>query len=272
MGFAAVEVAGGLLSHSLALLADAAHMLTDTGSVGLALLAGLFARRPANARKTYGYYRIEILAALTNSTVLLLMAFFILAEAFNRFQNPPEIKTGPMLLIAILGLSVNLLCMKILSPMARGNLNVRGAYLEVMSDMLASLGVIAAGVLIQFTGWRIIDPFVSGAIGLFILPRTWSLLNEAAHILLEGAPAHIDLLKVSEAIKNVPSVQAVHDLHVWTITSGSDALSAHIVIADRGDGDRVLADLRKILGGQFGLWHTTIQLEVELCGSEGCYA
>ncbi len=268
--FMLIEAWGGWYTNSLALIADAGHMLTDTGSLGLALLAIWFSERPANARKTYGYHRVEILAALVNAVVLLLISFFILYEAWQRFQAPHEIKTGPMLGIAVLGLAVNLISIKLLGSHQHENLNIRGAYLEVMSDMLASAGVIASSLLIMFTGWRIVDPVMSAAIGLFILPRTWNLLNEAVHILLEGTPAHIDLGAVDEAIKKVAFVQAVHDLHIWTLASGVDAMSAHITITDSGESSKVLAELKRVLENQFGLCHTTIQLEAERCEEKSC--
>lgn len=268
--FMFVEALGGWFTHSLALIADAGHMLTDTGSLALALLAFRFSARPANSRKTYGYYRVEIVAALINALVLLLISFFILYEAWRRFQDPPDIKTTPMLVIAVLGLIVNGISMKLLGVHAHSNLNVRGAYLEVMSDMLASVGVIAASLIVMCTGWLFIDPVASVAIGLFILPRTWNLLNEAVHILLEGTPAHIDLAAVDLAIKEVAFVRAVHDLHVWTIASGVDAMSAHITLTDSSQSGKVLAELKDVLGTRFGLWHTTLQLEEDRCGDKGC--
>ncbi len=264
------EVIGGMATHSLALLADAGHMLTDAGALALALIAIWFSERPATPKKTYGYYRVEILAALINAVVLLLISFFILYEAYRRFEHPPEVHSGPMLVIATIGLVINLISMKLLGEHSHGSLNVRGAYLEVLSDMLGSLGVIVASVIILMTGWQLADPLISAGIGLFILPRTWTLLNQTIHILLEGTPAGIDLESVQEGMKAVKGVKVVHDLHVWTITSGVDAMSGHVTVEDVNQGDRILAELQKMLKDKFGIQHTTIQLEAERCNEKEC--
>ncbi len=263
------EVIAGLLTNSLALLADAGHMLTDAGSLGLALLAIRFAGRPATQKKTYGYYRAEILAALTNAVVLLLISVYILNEAWRRLQNPPEVMSQPMLIVAIMGFVVNLIGMWLLADASGKSLNIKGAYLEVLSDMLSSLGVIAASVIMLTTGWYLADPLISFGIGLFILPRTWSLLRQAVHILMEGTPAHINLKSVEEAMKRVKGVKAVHDLHVWTITSGVDTMSGHVTVEDLAQGDRILAELQSVLKEQFKIEHTTIQLEKERCEEKG---
>lgn len=268
-GYMAAEVIGGVLTRSLALLADAGHMLTDAGALGLALLAIWFAERPATPNKTYGYYRVEILAALLNAVVLLLISFYILYEAWQRFKRPPEVSSGPMLVIAVIGLGVNIVGIRILSEGSGQSLNVKGAYLEVLSDMLGSLGVIAASVIMYTTGWYLADPIVSAGLGVFIVPRTWSLLRQAVHILMEGTPATIDLKLVEETIKQVEGVIAIHDLHVWTITSGVDAMSAHVTVKDTVKGDDILADLQGALKSQFGIDHVTIQLEVEHCSQTG---
>lgn len=261
--FLAVEVAGGLWTGSLALLADAGHMLTDVGGLSLSLLAVWFARKPPTPAHTYGYFRMEILAALANGVVLFGVAGLILWEAYRRLWAPPEILAGPMLVIAILGLGVNLLGMWLLHRGAGESLNLRGAYLELLSDALGSLGVILAAVIIQTTGFLLADPIISAAIGLFILPRTWGLLRQAVHILLEGVPPHLDLGEIEAAMLGAHGVRAVHDLHVWTLTSGKEAMSAHVLVEDLADGQHVLGDLQQLLRDRFGIEHVTIQLESE---------
>ena len=230
--FMLVEVVGGLWTGSLALLADAAHMLTDAGGLALALIAINFAERPATPQKTFGYARFEVLAALTNAVVLLVVAIYILIEAYDRFTNPPEILGTPMLVVAVLGLIVNLISMRLLMAGAEESLNMKGAYLEVMGDMLGSLGVIAAAGVVMWTGWSQADAIIGAGIGLFIVPRTWSLLKSAVHILMEGTPAEVDLKLLESKLLEIEGVEAAHDLHVWTITSGLDAMSGHLVITD----------------------------------------
>jgi cobalt-zinc-cadmium efflux system protein len=256
-----VEVVGGLVTGSLALLADAAHMLTDAGGLALALIAIRFAERPATPQKTYGYVRLEILAALTNAVVLLLLTIFILYEAVDRFMDPPPILAGPMLAVAVVGLAVNLASMKLLAAGSSESLNVKGAYFEVMSDMLGSLGVIIAALVVMFTGWRLADPIIGAGIGLFIVPRTWSLLKQTVHILMEGTPPEIDMVALEGALKDIPGVLAVHDLHVWTITSGLDSMSCHLVIADMARARETLHAANEAMKTGFKLAHTTIQIE-----------
>lgn len=263
-GYFIVEVVGGILTNSLALLADAAHMLTDVFGLGLALFATWISEKPATPEKTYGYYRFEILAALANAVVLLFISFYILYEAYGRFREPPVVASLPMILIAVVGLGVNLAGMWILREGARESLNVQGAFLEVVSDALGSVGVIIAGLIMLVTGWYYADPIFSVFIGLFILPRTWKLLMQAVNVLLEGTPGHINLAAVEEAVHTVTGVEAVHDLHVWTITSGIEALSTHIVLTDNcdpKDADRVLEQLSALLKEKFGIDHSTIQIE-----------
>lgn len=269
-GFMLIEAVAGYLTQSLALLADAGHMLTDAGALGLALLALWFGERPATAKNTYGFYRIEILAAFINALVLLLISFYILFEAWQRFEHPPEVQSLPMLVVACAGLGVNLVGLKLLHAHAHHNLNMKGAYLEVLSDMLGSIGVIAASIIMLTTGWYYADPLVSAGIGLFILPRTWKLLNEAVHILLEGTPARINLSELEEALKKIDGVKAIHDLHVWTITSGVDALSAHMLVDEGKDNDTTLTRLRDVLEKRFQIHHSTIQLETGSCTGPGC--
>jgi cobalt-zinc-cadmium efflux system protein len=263
-GYFIVEVVGGFITNSLALLADAAHMLTDVGGLALALFATWIAQKPATLAKTYGYYRVEILAALVNAVVLFLISFYILFEAYWRFKEPPEVASLPMILIAVIGLGVNLAGMWILREGARESLNVQGAFLEVVSDALGSVGVIVAGIIMLATGWYYADPIFSVLIGVFILPRTWRLLKQAVNVLLEGTPAHINLAEVEETMLEVDGVEKVHDLHVWTITSGIEALSTHVVLADNcdpRDSDQVLERLAALLKERFGIDHSTIQIE-----------
>jgi len=258
-----VEVVGGLLTRSLALLADAAHMLTDVGGLALALIAIRFAERPATPQKTYGYVRMEVLAALANALVLLLLTIYILYEAWQRFLNPPEILSGPMLVVAVVGLVVNFASMKLLSAGSSESLNVKGAYFEVLADMLGSVGVLVAAAIVMFTGWKLADPLIGAGIGLFIVPRTWVLLKQVTHILMEGTPPRVDLALLERKLLSIAAVKAVHDLHVWTITSGVDAMSCHLEIADPRVASAVLATAREDLRRDFGITHVTIQIEDE---------
>jgi cobalt-zinc-cadmium efflux system protein len=261
--FLLVEVAAAFWTGSLALMADAGHMLVDVGGLALALFAIWIAGRPPTPEKTYGYYRVEILAALANGIVVLAVAFTILVEAYRRFLDPPDVLGGPMLIVAALGFAVNVGGAWLLHGGAHESLNVRAAYLEVVSDALTSLGVVAAAVAILVTGWRAADPLVSVAIGVFIIPRTWRLLRQAVNVLLEGTPPHLDLREIQQAIEQEAGVRRVHDLHVWTLTSGREAMSAHVVVDDLAGGERMLDRLHARLHSCFGIDHTTIQLETE---------
>lgn len=261
--FMLAEVIGGLWTGSLALLADAAHMLTDAGGLALALVAIRFAEKPATPQRTYGYVRMEILSALANAVVLLLLTIYILYEAYQRFLDPPPILGGPMLAVAVVGLIVNLISMKLLAGGSSESLNVKGAYFEVLSDMLGSLGVIIAAVIVMATGWTLADPIVGAGIGLFIVPRTWILLKQAVHILMEGTPPEVDIALLETSLLALPGVSAVHDLHVWTLTSGLDAMSAHIVVADMAEARTTLVAANRLLAQEFGLKHSTIQIEDE---------
>lgn len=259
--FMIIEVIGGLLTGSLALLADAAHMATDVGGMALALVAIRFAERPATPQRTYGYVRFEVLAALTNAVVLLLLTVYILYEAYRRFQDPPEIVGGPMLVVAVVGLTINLISMRLLSAASEESLNMKGAYFEVLSDMLGSLGVIIAAVVVLTTGWTLADPLIGAGIGLFIIPRTWILLSQAVHILMEGTPPEVDLKLLEEKLLAVPNATAVHDLHVWTITSGLDAMSCHLVVSDMTQARAALIAAQVVMKETFGITHCTIQVE-----------
>lgn len=261
--FMVVEVIGGLWTGSLALLADAAHMLTDAGGLALALIAIRFAERPATPQKTYGYVRAEVLSALTNAVVLLLLTIYILYEAYQRFLSPPEVLGIPMLAVAVVGLMINLISMKLLSAGSSQSLNVKGAYFEVLSDMLGSLGVIVAAVIVTATGWTLADPLIGAGIGLFIVPRTWILLKQAIHILLEGTPPEINIALLKQKLLAVSGVTDVHDLHVWTITSGVDAMSCHLVVSEMGQAHSALLGAQAAMKSSFGLTHTTIQVEAQ---------
>ena len=257
------EVIGGILTKSLALLADAGHMLTDVGGLVLALVAIKLAEKPANSKRTYGYYRAEILAALTNAVVLIGISLYILYEAYQRFQNPPEVSSKSMLIVAVIGLCINLIGMFILRKGSTDSLNMKGAYFEVLSDMLTSIGVIIAAIIMMTTGWYYADPLISAGIGLFILPRTWVLMKDAVSILLEGTPTDVNLEELRTTIAKQSGVEAVHDLHVWSLTSGVNAMSAHIVLseANKKSYNEMLSELNKVITSGFKIAHTTIQLE-----------
>lgn len=261
------EVVGGLLTGSLALLADAGHMLTDVAGLALALLAIRFAERSATPERTYGFYRMEILAALANGVVLIGISVYILYEAYERFRNPPPVQSGVMLAVASVGLIINIVGIYLLRAASEESLNMKGAYFEVMSDMLTSIGVIVAAIIMLTTGWYYADPLISAGIGLFILPRTWLLLRDAVGVLLEGTPADVNLATLREAIKGVSGVADVHDLHVWSLTSGVNAMSVHTVLADHGLHDEVLAAVQKCVTSDFKIAHATVQVECKGCSA-----
>jgi len=264
-----VEVAAGLYTGSLALLADAGHMLSDVASLILALLAFWFSSKPATAGKTYGYYRSEILAGLINGVLLVGISILILYEAYRRLNNPPEVMSGPMLVVAALGLAVNVVSVRLLGKMAEHSVNVKAAYLEVLGDLLATIGVILASCIMLVTHWYMADPLISGAIGLMILPRTWAVLSECTNILMEGAPGHVDLSRLRLSMLRVPGVVDVHDIHVWTITSGLDAMSGHVTISKDSPADDVLSEITRIAQVEFGINHTTVQVEQVECKRTG---
>ena len=259
-GYMVAEVVGGVLTGSLALIADAAHMGTDVLGLGLALAAIHLASRPAAGQRTYGTYRLEVLAAVINGLLLFGVAGYVLYEAYQRIQEPPTVLGVPMLVVAVIGLAVNVVSFRLLSAGAKKSLNVRGAYLEVLSDMLGSLGVIVAAVVIATTGWPYADAIVGAGIGLFILPRTYSLMKHAVRIIMEVAPPEIDISEVQRRLTGITGVAAVHDLHIWTITSGMEAATAHLVVPRDEDWHAVLDTAVQILA-DYGVTHPTIQVE-----------
>ncbi|GAA0592209.1 CDF family zinc transporter CzcD [Craurococcus roseus] len=267
-GFMLAEAAAGLWFNSLALLSDASHMFTDAAALAVAVAAVRVARRPADRRRTYGYHRFEVLAAAFNASLLFLVALYILWEAVRRFREPAEVQSLGMLLVALLGLAVNLASMRLLRDRSAGSLNMKGAYLEVWADMLGSVAVVAAAAVIWLTGWRWVDPAVGVAIGLWVLPRTWTLLRETANVLLEGVPEGIDLDAVERAVLDTPGVRGVHDLHVWALASGKVALTAHVEVeASLAREDRLEDALGSMLEARFGITHATVQ--AELPGAHG---
>jgi len=257
------ELIGGLITGSLALLADAGHMLSDVAALGLSLFAVWIADRPSPVHRTYGYYRAEILAALANGAGLVAISIYIFIEAFRRFHQPPEVQGALMMAIAVGGLVVNVLGLIILHGGREENLNIRGAWLHVLSDALGSVGAIVAGLLIWAFSWHLADPVASLIIGVLIVYSSWRLLAESVSVLMESAPRGIDVDEVQRAMVETSGVLSVHDLHVWVITSGLECLSAHAVIEDGEPHGKVLHRLRKMLYERFGIDHITIQLEPE---------
>jgi cobalt-zinc-cadmium efflux system protein len=264
-----IEVVVGFISNSLALLSDAAHMLTDVGGQALALFAIWMSSKPRNNHKTYGYYRTEIFSALINALVLIFISGFILYEAWQRFKEPPAVAGIPMLIVAFCGLIINLIGMKILKAGSKESINIKGAFLEVVSDMLSSVAVIIAGIIILATGWLYIDPIMSALIGLFILPRTYNLLKESVDILLEGVPKDVDYAAVEKFITEKPGVVSVHDLHIWTLTSGINALSGHIIMEAETkllEINEVTSAIKDELVAKFKITHTTIEVHIDKAG------
>ncbi len=256
------EAVGGVLSGSLALLSDAGHMVADLSALVFATLALAFAERPASRRRTYGWYRIEILAALLNALLLLGVCAFIFHEAYERILAPPAVRSGLVLIVATIGLVVNLASFRILSG-SRESLNLRGAAMHVLADAISSVGVIVSALVIRFTGWLQADAVVSAAIGVVIVLGAFRLLRESVDILLEATPQDVDPQEIAETLRQVPGVHAVHDLHVWSITSGMPALSVHLVVDKEWfqDGGRMLLEAKDLLRQKFNIDHTTIQVE-----------
>jgi cobalt-zinc-cadmium efflux system protein len=259
--FFVAEVAGGWLTNSLALLSDATHMLTDTAALGLSLFALWVAQRPPSDRKTFGYHRAEILAALVNGVGLCLIVAWIFHEAYGRLREAPPVRSGGMILVATGGLAVNLISARLLSPHRGGSLNVRAAFVHVMTDLLGSLGAIVAGGVMLLTGWYAADAVAAVLIGVLVLFGVWALMREALDVLMEAVPPHIDLESLRRDLESVSGTEAVHDLHVWTLTTGRYALSAHAVIDGSVDGECILDRMRAVLAEKFDVEHVTIQLE-----------
>jgi cobalt-zinc-cadmium efflux system protein len=265
--FMVFEIVGGWVSGSLALLADAGHMLTDVGALALTLLTAWIARRPPNDSKTFGYLRWEILAALVNGAALFGIAAWVVLEAVHRIDHPQPIRSGLFLAVAAAGLVVNLVSLLLLHGTRTGSLNARGAYLHVMSDALGSVGALGAAVIIWSTGWTVADPIASIALSLLILIGAWRLLRESTDILLESVPGHVSMPEVQRRILAVPGVRAVHDLHVWTVVNGVIAMSGHAVVPDLDAHPGVLEGIRGEMA-RLGIGHVTIQLEIEdECGA-----
>ncbi len=259
--FMIVEVVAGLASGSVALLSDALHMGTDVLGLGMALAAVQLAKRTAPTHRTFGTYRLEILAALANGALLFAVAIYILYEAWQRVRNPEAVTSGAMLIVAIAGLIVNLISFKLLTAGAKESINVKGAFFEVLSDLLGSIGVIIAAIIVALTGWTYADPLIGAAIGLFILPRTWRLTAQAVRVLMEAAPPGMDIDEVRAELASQEGVAAIHDLHVWTLTSGLDAAAAHVFIDDDADLRSVLTGLHTTLAERYQVVHATIQIE-----------
>ncbi len=260
-GYMVAEIVGGLLTNSLALMADAGHMFTDVAALSLSLFAIRVSQRPPTPQRTYGYYRTEILAALAHGAILVAVAAFIMIEAVQRIGEPREVLGGPMVAVAAGGLAVNALGLWILTPGKSDNLNVRGAWLHVLSDALGSVAAIGAGLLVWGFGWNWADPVASLLIGGLVIHASWALLREAVAVLMEGVPAHLDIEEIRTAIATVPDVLAVHDLHVWTIGTGNVSLSSHVVAEERRGASELLRDICELLHARFGISHATIQVE-----------
>jgi len=259
--FMVVEAVGGLVSGSLALLADAGHMLTDVAALGIAVLSQRVAQRPADDRRTYGYLRLEILAAFVNGAVLFALSVWIVVEAVHRLDSPQPIKGGLFAAVAAVGLVVNVIALRLLHGDAHHDLNTRGAYLHILGDLLGSVGALVAAGLVITTGWTLADPIVSIALSLLILVSAWRLLRESVDVLLEAVPAHIRMEEVEGRLRAVPGICDVHDLHVWTVTSGVIAMSGHVVVPELADHPRVLAASHAAMGA-LGIGHATIQVEI----------
>jgi len=255
------EVVGGIVYNSLALLSDAAHMLTDVAALAIALIAIRVGARPPDERRTFGYRRFEVLAAAFNAALLFAVAIYVFVEAVRRFSNPEPVGSLGMLVVAAIGLVVNLVSMRLLSAGQARSLNVKGAYLEVWADMIGSLGVIGGALLIRWTGWTWVDPIVAVAIAIWVLPRTWILLRDATNILLEGVPARLTLNSVRGAISAVPGVASLHELHIWSMSQDDISLTAHVSVAPEAATDEVRKAIEAVVEREFDIAHLAIQME-----------
>ena len=264
--FLIAELIGSFLFNSLALLSDAAHMFTDSAALAIALAAVKIGQRPADDARTFGYRRFEILAAAFNALLLFAVAGYVLWEGIARFFNPTEVQSAGMLIVATIGLGVNLIAMRLLAAGKDQSLNIKGAYLEVWADMLGSIGVIVGAIVIMLTGWQWVDPLIAIGIGLWVLPRTWILLKHTTQILLEGVPAGIDLAQLRAAVAATPGVAGVHDLHVWSLSGDDHSLSVHVELDDGADFEAVRTAIAARLETDYHIEHATIQVEREACG------
>ncbi len=263
IAFTVLEIVVGLLSHSLALLADAAHMVSDAAALGITLAATWFAARPATRTKTFGFYRTEILAAFLNGLALWLAVISIVYGATRRIGHPLDVRAPMMFVTAVIGLAANLACSRILRFSKGQGLSFQSAYLHVLADAASSVSVIGAAAVIWLTGWSLADPIASLLVCVSILYSSWTLISQSVNILLEGVPVHIDVVGMMRAMQEIPGVRRVHDIHVWTITSGMEAMSGHVVVQDLSRGQDTLSRLNALLGERFGLHHVTLQLETE---------
>jgi cobalt-zinc-cadmium efflux system protein len=261
------EVIGGLLSNSLALLSDAGHMLTDNLALLLSFFAMKFATMPATEKRTFGFYRLEILAALINGIILVVISLYIIYQAYLRMINPQRVEGMLMLIVAVIGLAANIIGAIVLMKHSHSNLNIRGAYLHIVGDAFSSVGVVVGGVIILYTGWYLIDPILSILISFVIIYGSWALVKESVSILLESVPSHIDIETVATAISKVRGVREAYHIHVWTITSGVHAMSAHVLIDDQlvSRSRDLINDISTLLAEKFKILHSTIQLECERC-------
>ena len=271
--FMVVEAASGFYTGSLALLSDAAHMLTDVFALSLAYFALWFASKPPTLSKTYGFYRGEILAAFLNGILLFVISGWIIYEAYERFRVPHPVKSLDMTIVAVIGLAINLGSAYILSRYQTANLNIKGALYHVISDALGSAGAVAAGVVMILTGWYYADSIISVFVSVLILRSAWMIVKESVHILLEGTPRGIDLKAVQSSICSHAGVLGVHDLHAWTLTQGFEALSAHLVVEDMGESEKLVGEIKNNLSGKFHITHVTLQCETKECASafNTCY-
>lgn len=262
LGFLVLELTVGLLTDSLALISDAAHMFTDVFGVGMALVAIVLARRakPTSTR-TFGMYRGEVLSALVNAVLLFAVAGYVLYEAISRMSDPPDVPGLPVLLTALAGLAANVVAFVLLRSGAQESISVRGAYLEVLADLIGSIGVLVGGAVILTTGWTYADPIIAVAIAVFVLPRVFGLAKRSLRILFQHAPAQIDVDEVTERLDHIDGVSDVHDLHIWTLTSGMEVASAHLTLTDRADGAEVLRRAQRVLSEEYHIEHATLQIE-----------
>lgn len=266
--FMVVELVTGLATGSLALISDGAHMVTDVVGLGLALAAILAARRASHQPdRTFGLYRAEVLAALANAVLLFGVAAYVLVEAAARFANPPSVPGLPVVIVSVLGLLANVVAFLLLRKGSEESLNIRGAYLEVLADMIGSVGVLVSGLLTLLFGWRYADPVLGVAIGLFVLPRTWTLARRSLRILFQHAPERVDVTELTGALGRLPGVGEVHDVHVWTLTSGMEVASAHLTVHPGCDQEEVLTSARTLLASAYQLDHATVQVET---GKSAC--